>query len=272
MKILTKGNYYGTQRSELSFNGIVVSKYHYTEPQTAWHYHENPYFMYVLQGNMIDGNARTKTLCPIGSLMYNNWQEVHYGVKESKEASGFHLEFERDWLKQKGIDHHVLEGSQLIEDPQIHVLFGKLYSELMFPDPDNEISVELLVLQICDRLSHRKEMETTGTPGWISSLKELLHYDSNDLTLQYLSDQLQVHPVHISRAVPKYLSSSLGEYMRQQRLKKAIPFLLDPNFSLTEVAYIAGFYDQSHFHRVFKEYFRMTPSMYRKRILKNGIC
>ncbi len=48
MKILTKGSYFGKQQSALSFDGIVVSKYKYTEPKTAWHYHEKPYFMYVL--------------------------------------------------------------------------------------------------------------------------------------------------------------------------------------------------------------------------------
>jgi hypothetical protein len=73
MKILTKGTYYGAKKQEVEINGILLSQYDYFNPRTDWHYHENPYFMYVLQGNMKDCNAQVKTLCPSGSLMFNNW-------------------------------------------------------------------------------------------------------------------------------------------------------------------------------------------------------
>ncbi|MEM6378244.1 MAG: helix-turn-helix transcriptional regulator, partial [Bacteroidota bacterium] len=76
--------------------------------------------------------------------------------------------------------------------------------------------------------------------------------------------QLDIHPVHISRAAPKYLSVSLGEYLRLHKIKKAIPLLLDSNYSLTEIAYQTGFSDQSHFNHVFKSYFNTTPRRFRK--------
>ena len=95
MRVLTKGEYYGNQKSERSFNGVLLSQYSYSADRTDWHYHENPYFMYVLQGNMKDCNKKVQTICPTGSLMFNNWQEVHYGSKHSPKAGGFHLEFEK---------------------------------------------------------------------------------------------------------------------------------------------------------------------------------
>ena len=267
MKVLTKGQYYGDQNLEVFFNGILLSRYIYTGAKTDWHYHENPYFMYVLQGNMMDCNTRAKTLCPSGSLMFNNWQESHYGSMHSDTASGFHLEFERTWFEKNGIDLQILEGSQLIENPQLHLLFAKLYRELLLSDTYSEVSVEFLLLQISEALSNIKTTHIQKPPIWIEDLKELLHYDIAELSLKYLSDQLQIHPVHISRAAPKHLSMSLGEYIRQQKLKKAIPLLFDNSKSLTEITYQAGFSDQSHFNRVFKSHFDMNPSSYRK-ILK----
>ncbi|MEM8891807.1 MAG: helix-turn-helix transcriptional regulator [Bacteroidota bacterium] len=267
MKILSKGRYYGNQNSERSFNGVLLSHYTYTGIQTDWHYHENPYFMYVLQGNMMDGNKREKTHCPAGSLMYNNWQEPHYGSKHSREASGFHLEFEKSWLVEKGFTEDLLEGSQLIEHPRIHVLFARLFHEFVFTDSYSEVSVELLLLQLCEALQASKQLRSKEQPLWIAELKELLHYDTNKLSLQYLSEQLGVHPVHISRAAPKYLSMSLGEYIRKEKLKKSIPLLFGQEFSLTEIAYAAGFSDQSHFNRVFNSYFKMSPGEYRRKRL-----
>ncbi len=269
MKILTKGKYYGNQKSEVSFNGVLLSQYSYTAERTDWHYHENPYFMYVLGGNMKDCNAKVKTLCPSGSLMFNNWQEPHYGSKHSDNAGGFHLEFEKSWLENNEISLNLLEGSQLIENPQIHFLFTKLYNEFMLTDNYSEVSVEVLLLQICEKLAGIKEINSGNIPTWIHGLKELLHYDTNTLSLKYLSDELKVHPVHISRAAPKYLSMSLGEYIRQQKIKKAIPLLLNPFLSLTEITYQLDFSDQSHFNRVFKSYFKMNPSMFRKKMTKN---
>ena len=268
MKILTKGQYYGTQRAEACYSGVLLSKYAYYGPRTDWHYHENPYFMYVLQGNMMDCNKKVKTLCPAGSLMYNNWQEPHYGSKHSQQAGGFHLEFEKSWLEKNGISLNLLEGSQRIQDPQIHFLFTKLYRELMLSDQYSQVSVEILLVQICEKLSQLKTTQDQQSPSWVSQLKALLHESNASLSLAYLSDELKVHPVHLSRAASKYLSMSLGEYIRQNKLKNAMPLLLNPNKPLTEIAYQAGFSDQSHFNRVFKSYFNINPSTFRKSVKK----
>lgn len=273
MEISTKGKYYGSQVSEVSFNGILLSKYDYNEAKTTpWHYHENPYFMYVLHGNMIDCNKKVKSLCPSGSLMFNNWQEIHHGVRHSKKAGGFHLEFEKSWFEKNGIKLNLFEGSQQIENPHIHLLFAKLYHEYIFSDEYSEVSVEILLLQICEALSTQNEVNQQSIPSWIFKLKELLHEDQSDLNLKYLSEQLDVHPVHISRAVPKYLSTSLGEYMRLLKIKKSIPFLLDSDYSLTKIAYQSGFSDQSHFNRVFKSYFNLSPRQYKKNLSQRDRC
>ena len=269
MKISNKGKYYGNLNSEKLFNGILLTQYDYHEDSTPWHYHENPYFMYVLKGNMMDCNKKVKSLCPAGSLMFNNWHEAHYGSKHSTQASGFHLEFERKWLKENGIPHSIWEGSQQIENPTMHLLFAKLYHEFIISDQYSDVSVEVLLLQICEVLSNLKTYNVQKNPNWVEKLKELLHFDNSTLSLDYLSNELNVHPVHISRAASKHLSMSLGEYIRQHKVKKAIPLLLSSKNSLTEIAYETGFSDQSHFNRVFKSIFNSSPNAYRKNVSKN---
>ncbi|NRB51809.1 MAG: helix-turn-helix transcriptional regulator [Saprospiraceae bacterium] len=267
MKVSTKGKYYGTEDIEVSLGEIVMTQYDYTIETTPWHYHENPYFMFVLHGNMVDHNKQVETLLPTGSLMFNNWQEEHFGHRNSHHAAGFHLEFEKSWFKKKGVDLSIFEGSKLIQDPQVHLPFARLYHEFNVADEHSELSIELLLLQICDVMGTAKQFQAKGTPTWVAKLKEILHFDNADLTLQHLSQQLDVHPVHISRAVPKYLSVSLGEYIRQTKIKRAIPLLLDPSYRLTQVAYEAGFADQSHFNYTFKRYFGLSPGKYRKNLL-----
>ena len=69
MKISTKGEYYGTMQLEQNYSGVLVSEYDYFMPATDWHYHENPYFMYVLEGDVEDINKQQKRNCPSGTLI-----------------------------------------------------------------------------------------------------------------------------------------------------------------------------------------------------------
>lgn len=264
MKILSKGRYYGSKQSELNINGILLSEYDYRTARTDWHFHENPYFMYVLRGDMYDVNRRQKSACPAGTLIFHNWQEAHYNEKASAQAGGFHVEFERAWFDRQKLDIDLWEGSQVIEHPSLHHLLGKLYYEFRQQDEFTGIAAELLLLQICEKTQAVRLPSARSAPSWIAPLKELIHENHPDLSLKFLSETLGVHPVHLSRAIPRYLSSNLGEYLRQQKVKRALGLLIDARLSLTEIAYACDFADQSHFARTFKRYFGLTPGAYRR--------
>ncbi|MBX2872409.1 MAG: AraC family transcriptional regulator [Saprospiraceae bacterium] len=266
MKILTTGEYYGQMKREVSLQGVLLSEYDYLTAQTDWHYHENPYLMYVLRGNLYDINKKQQTCCKSGSLIFHNWQEAHYNTKETYYARGFHVEFPRNWFEEKKLDAKLWEGSRLLNHPQLHSLFGQLFFEFKCQDSFSGLSIELLLLHLCESIE-TIEFTPTKEPTWVQSLREILHEEAENLNLESLSQQLGIHPVHLSRAVPKYLGSSLGAYIRQHRIKQSLTYLLDKRHSLTDIANICGFSDQSHFTRTFKYYLHRTPSSFRKQVL-----
>lgn len=259
MEISSNGTYYGERKNELRQNGFILSEYDYLEPSTPWHFHENPYFMYVLKGNMFDINKKNKVGCPAGSLVFHNWQEPHLNTKASSAARGFHIEFDRNWFAQRRLDIGLWEGSQLIQTPRLHHILAQLYYEFRNNDTASALSIELLLLQLCEGLDRRYKVNTRTNPRWISDLKSLLNEDLDNVSLDNLSSTLGIHPVHLSRSFPKYFSSTLGDYIRQLKVKKALSLLLIEEYSLTEVAFLAGFADQSHFIRCFKRYMGVTP-------------
>ena len=110
-----------------------------------------------------------------------------------------------------------------------------------------------------ERTGNRSHTPGKLEPPWMDNLRELLNQSDVPRTLTTLSDEPGDHPVHLFRSIPKYLSLNLGGFLRQQKLKKALPYLLDKTYSLTEVAYISGFTDQSHFSKTFKSTFRWPP-------------
>ncbi len=65
---------------------------------------------------------------------------------------------------------------------------------------------------------------------------------------------------HLSRKFQEYVGLSPKEYLRVSRFILSLGHLKRyPVFSLTEVAYKSGYYDQAHFIRDYKDYTGYTP-------------
>jgi AraC family transcriptional regulator len=136
--------------------------------------------------------------------------------------------------------------------------------------PQNGLAIDELLVRIFDQLVPVKQKRYAATPGWIAALTEMLHeLPENRLTLESLSVQLGIHPVHLCRYFTKHFHCTLGEYLRQLRVERSLNLLRNSRLSLTEIAYRCGFADQSHFNRCFKTANRMTPFQYREQ-LQNG--
>jgi len=268
MKILSKGTYYGVEKSILDQAGLVLSEYEYLQPGTDWHYHENPYFMYVLQGELMDINKKRRTNCPGGSLIFHNWQETHLNTRESETARGFHIEFDRHWFDERKLTETLWEGSLLLTDPFLHQIVARIYFEFKCRDQYSSLSMEALVLQLCSEVETRELAVGTSEPPWVQRFRQIVKEEQLDCSLKSLSERLGIHPVHLSRALPKYLQTTLGDYIRREKIRKALEFFGNPAYSLSEITYLCGFADQSHFTRTFKMYFRQTPGTYRKQFLK----
>ncbi|MEC5146308.1 chromate resistance protein ChrB domain-containing protein [Chitinophaga sp. 212800010-3] len=119
----------------------------------------------------------------------------------------------------------------------------------------------------------QQEKDNRRIPGWAKELKEIIQdqIDTNlNLNLKGLSETLQVHPAYLSREFSKYFDDlSFGDYIRKLRIDKAVQLLSTTNHSMTEIAYLTGFSDQSHFTRIFKKYMGKSPSAYKKELVKS---
>jgi len=241
-------------------NGVLLTKYEYHEDSTPWHYHENPYFMFVLHGNMADTNKKNQHLLTTGGLMFTNWQEAHYGSKHSEKAAGFHVELERDWLDKYDLKVTDIEGSLHVKNPLIKSLMTKIYLETNINDPQSQLSIEALLLDVFGKMKKSQLMTNSNKPNWVKKMQEIILDAEMDHTLSSLSRELNIHPVHLSRSFHKHVGSTLGQYMRQLKLNKAIELMATRKYTMTEVCYQCGFYDQSHFISSFKSTYKMTPS------------
>lgn len=175
------------------------------------------------------------------------------------------------WAVSAGLSHNFRNDHELLEKGML--IYDALYSwakylqnEKHTLNPMENILLDVYKKFIKERKSAKK------VPAWARELKEIIQ-DQIDtkltLSLKEVSQSLNVHPAYLSREFSKYFDNlSFGDYIRKLRIEKSIQLLSDPRYSLAEIAYLAGFSDQSHFTRIFKKHTGKNPSSFRKNLPK----
>ncbi len=265
MQSLYLGQFYGETNRRIALNGLMVTDTAYTHQKVDWHYHENPYFTFILQGNLFEGNSHESYHCTAGSLLFHNWDNAHYNIKPPGYTRGFHIEIEQQWLDRCHLNIADLRGSFSIKNPAVKLIFYKLFQESLLPDTHKQLTIESLLLASFSHIKNSDSIAARAIPYWLNPLRELLHEEYHKQhSLAALSALFGVHPVHLSRYFPKFFGCTIGEYIRKVKVEKSLRFLADKDKTLVEVALEAGFADQSHFSRCFKQHVGTTPLMYRQ--------
>ena len=85
--------------------------------------------------------------------------------------------------------------------------------------------------------------------------------ESIDLAMLATAAGLSVH--HFARQFKQSIGVAPHHYLTQKRVERAQEMLAQTDLSLSEVAYAAGFSDQSHLARHFRHMLGTTPREFR---------
>lgn len=265
MNKLTQGEFYGTHYEKLVLDNCVITDTEYTHSKVDWHYHENPYFTYLLEGKLFESNKKESYYLDAGSLLFHNWQDAHYNIKPPQYTRGFHIELNADWFNNYDINTANFEGSFSVKSPLTKQLMNTIFVESKIKDSYSNPSIESLIINVFNSLK-ASEKPNSQRPLWVKKLNELIHEENADFSLNNLSNILQVHPTHLSRDFSKYFGTSLGNYIRLTKVNKAFRLIVSGKHSMTEICYQCGFFDQSHFIRTFKRFYGDTPKQLLRQI------
>ena len=67
------------------------------------------------------------------------------------------------------------------------------------------------------------------------------------------------------RYIKKNFDCNFSQLIKECKLNYARDYLLNSNYTVDEIAEKIGFYDRSHFDKVFKNQYNITPKNYRER-------
>jgi AraC-like DNA-binding protein len=97
-------------------------------------------------------------------------------------------------------------------------------------------------------------------PRRIKEIKEIIdNHFIDSLQIDQLAKDANIHPAYLGRTFNDYYGIDIKTYQHQLRLSFAISEMITGNKSLSQISYLAGYSDQSHFSRQFKKAFEFSP-------------
>lgn len=264
IQTLKKGHYLAPvyQTYDLGDLSIGLTKYQRPVETGIWHTHERPMISMVLNGANSEYRKSKEIQRIQGSINYYNAHEAHRNVYVKFPSLHISLELEKDFLKE----HNYLESDielAIQKSVDAQFTFLRMFKDASFGDLQSAESAKLSFLSFVANAVNPEGKATS--PHWMIKIKEILHDRWNEnISLDDLSLQANVHPITISKNFRKYFSCTLSEYMRKVKVEHAIELLTSSKYTLTEVAYLCGFADQSHFTRVFTSVTGYLPRAFTK--------
>jgi hypothetical protein len=186
----------------------------------------------------------------------------------AKEAAGL-------WAISAGLSYNITDDYKLLESGM--VIYDALYSWATHLYQQKHLQnspFENMLHEVYHKFLKEKKTSKKKTPIWVKDLKAIIQ-DQIDtqftFDLKKISNDLELNPSYLSREFSKYFDDlNFGDYVRKLRIEKAINLIQNSNYTLTEIAYLTGFSDQSHFTRIFKQSTGKNPSSYRKNTQKSN--
>lgn len=262
------GQFVGALRVDRKFGGLTLAETSYRPRlEVPAHAHESALVTLVLDGALTEQRGRRSVLCEKGSLIFHPPDEPHGHRFSDAGGRCFVLQLGSPWTERMRDLSLVQPQTPLdIRRTRANWLAEQLYREFLTADTAAQLTMEGFALAMLGEIARATaRSEASAKPPWLIRAVEMLHDRlRDDLSMAEIAAAVGVHPVHLSRTFHQHYGVTMGEYVRRQRVELAQRELATTDRTLAEIAYAAGFSDQSHFSRVFKQLVGTTPGAYRK--------
>lgn len=244
--------------------GLVCHELFYDSGMTLpTHAHESALVAWAMDGAYREQAGGSVFECGTRSIVFHPAFEEHSVVFNSPVRC-LAIEIDPEDVRCR-YDAKVPMSVQHLECGPLASVLSGLYAEFRNPDACSSLAIQGLVLQLLACLTRTDcPPADRWRPGWLDRVEEILRYGFRDrLSLEELAVAVGESPERISAAFRRIYHRSIAEEQRRLRIEFACERLRERDASLAAIALDAGFSDQPHFSRAFKQVMGTTPARYR---------
>ncbi len=148
-----------------------------------------------------------------------------------------------------------------------HIILGAyfiLLSSFYIKVPIKNLEEQMAIIQLNEAINYEEELKR--------KLKYAMKTDkvflNPELTLSDLADKLDMKPTELSHFINTCLGKNFNDYVNEYRVEEVKSLMssitTDPQATIMELAYEAGFNSKASFNRIFKQFTQMTPTQFKK--------
>jgi AraC family transcriptional regulator len=260
---LDTGQYTGNFTTCKNINGFIISRsQHCALEEVALHYHINPYFVYVQSGAYDEYYRKEKIRLQVGDILFHPAGREHSNIISATSVNCLNLEMSEHWFA------HLQLRTENCSFPEQSSVYRKIIrsicEELTHPDAYSEAVLYSYAIQLT-AASARIEHDRSYKRKYSSAVKHYIEQtnDEQPISLQELSDYTGLTASHLCRIFKNDTGMSIGEYIRDNKIKRACRLLKGSDMSPAALSVLLGYTDTPHFYREFKKRVGCTPLQYR---------
>lgn len=267
---MRRGTYYGHHIRVREVAGLLlVEKKHPGGDRTPPHAHAQPVVCFLVDGSRHVGFGGEIHNCTPRTIVSYPPGEIHWDQFAPAGGRAFVIEFDPVWRERLGRIASVLDEPHVRTGGAFATTAMRIYDESQRQDDASDLVIEGLILELLGSLSRGHLGRTVqSTPAWLRTTADLLHAEFRTPPgLRELASRVGIHPVHLSRVFRARHGCTIGEFVRRIRIEHASRELMTSKRTLAEIAYDAGFTDQSHFTKAFRRVTHTTPARFRTQVI-----
>lgn len=103
----------------------------------------------------------------------------------------------------------------------------------------------------------------------INQIKNYVEENYNqDISLTEIADKLHINYYYMSSYFKAHTNENLSSYINKVRVEKAKLLLQDKTIPISHISEMVGFSEHNYFSKVFKKHTNLTPTTYRRKVLR----
>lgn len=229
--------------------------------------HTNHRFVLVVRGMLTEIRGDEPTPRLPSTLLFRRAHEARTYHAGPKGAVCLVVDIEQSWFARARHHGALLTRSAEFQGGLVLHLAQRLHGEFRLRDEVSRLAIESLVMGVLAEASRQAMTERRSrafAPVWVAQARAFIdaHF-AERLALATLAAVVGVHPVHLARTFRRVYHTTVGAYVRETRIDFARRQLIGTVAPISAIAVEAGFCDQSHFCRLFRRHFGMSPAEYR---------
>ena len=230
------------------------------------HTHDDLHFSMLLRGRVSETvGRRTERATPL-SIVAKDAGVRHSNQFDPSGVRIARLSMANGTLEQLLDDPRRAHGWRWSHDPRVARPFLRLVRRangastcLAVNDPD---VIDLLAMFTAGRVN-----DTGSPPAWLEQvIRELREGWSPTVNVTTLARRAGVHPVYLARCVRRWYGTGLAEELRRQRLRAVVERITSTTATISDVAHSAGYADEPHLNREFRQAIGLPPGHFRTMI------